>query len=182
MTPVLRVIRAAAFAAVCVLVSAGGHAFAGGGLISLPALLLGFAAPYLLALAVNGCERSRESLLAATVVVQLVLHQVFARVAPAAEVETGHGGHLNVGMILVHLMLALLSGWWLHQGESAMWTALRLWAAAPLRLLLWLTPVPVETGAGLWEVVPWVRTGPWRSAAFTKAVHRRGPPALRRAV
>ncbi|MFI9550553.1 MFS transporter [Nonomuraea endophytica] len=175
-------IRAAAFAAVCVMVSAGGHVFAGGAAISLAALLLGFGAPYLLALVVNGRERSRESVLAATAVVQLVLHQVFARVAPAAEGSAEHGGHLNVGMTVMHLMLALLSGWWLHQGESALWTALRLWAAAPLRLLLLFAPLPVEARVGLWRAVPCVRTGPWRSLVFTKAVHRRGPPALLRAV
>ncbi|MFI6502908.1 hypothetical protein [Nonomuraea typhae] len=175
-------IRAAAFAAVCVMVSAGGHLFAGGGAISPAALLLGFAAPYLLALTVAGRERSRESVLAATVIVQFVLHQVFARVAPAAEAGAGHGGHLNVGMTLVHLTLALLSGWWLHQGESTVWTALRLWSAAPPRLLLLFAPLRVETHAGLWRAVPCDRTGPWRSLVFTEAVHRRGPPALLRAV
>jgi hypothetical protein len=179
--PVLRLIRAAAFAAVCVLVSAGGHLFAGGGDVSPAALALGFGVPYVLALVVNGRERSRESVVAATSVVQLVLHQVFARVAPVAEVDTEHG-HLNVGMTVVHLMVALLSGWWLHQGEQAVWTALRLWGVAPLRLLLSAAPVPVEAGAGLWRAVPCDRVGPWRSLVFTRAVHRRGPPVLVRAV
>ncbi|GAA0916040.1 MFS transporter [Nonomuraea longicatena] len=180
MPPVFRLIRAAAFAAVCVLVSAGGHLFAGGGAISPIALGLGFGVPYVLALVVNGRERSRESVLVATSVVQLVLHQVFARVAPVAELDTGHG-HLNVGMTMVHLTVALLSGWWLHQGEQAVWTALRLWGVAPL-LLLFAAPVPVEAGVGLWRAVPCDRVGVWRSPVFTRALRRRGPPGFVRAV
>ncbi|GAA0917964.1 hypothetical protein [Nonomuraea longicatena] len=181
MSPVLRVIRAIAFSVVCVIVSAGAHLFAGGGAIALPALLLGLAVPFALALAVNGRERSRESLLAATMAVQLVLHQMFAQVAPPAATEADHC-HPTAGMTLVHLMLGLLSGWWLHRGESAVWTALSLWAVAPPRLLLLIAWVPAEVGARLWQAVPCEGTGLWHSPVFTKVVHRRGPPVLACAV
>ncbi|MFI6705563.1 MFS transporter [Nonomuraea sp. NPDC050478] len=180
MAPVLRLIRAAAFAAVCVVVSACGHLFAGGGAISGSALVISLIASFALALACNRRERTREAVLTATVLAQLVLHQTFAQVAPGGVTSTDHG-HTNAGMALVHLTLALLSGWWLHQGESVVWTMLRLWGVAPLRLLLLVLASPVRAPRCVRPVRSADRSGPRRSLEFTAAVHRRGPPALARA-
>ncbi|MFI7455525.1 hypothetical protein ACIBQX_49260 [Nonomuraea sp. NPDC049714] len=173
----LRLIRAAAFAVVCVMVSAGGHTFAGGGALSALSLVVSSVVPFALALVFNGRERACETVLAATAITQVVLHQVFAQIAPAVPAGGGHS-HVNVGMALVHLTVALLSGWWLHQGESVVWTMLRLWATAPLRLLFLMAAGPVRAPAGRRPALFAVRSRPWRSREFAAAVRRRGPPML----
>ncbi|MGN9788560.1 hypothetical protein ACTMTF_44670 [Nonomuraea sp. ZG12] len=173
----LRLIRAAAFAVVCVMVSAGGHMFAGGGALSALSLVVSSVVPFALALVFNGRERACETVLAATAITQVVLHQVFAQIAPAVPAGGGHS-HVNVGMALVHLTVALLSGWWLHQGESVVWTMLRLWATAPPRLLFLMPAGLVRAPAGQRPALFAVQSRPWRSREFAAAVRRRGPPML----
>ncbi|MFI6497326.1 MFS transporter [Nonomuraea typhae] len=173
--PVLRLVRAAVFAMVCVAVSAGGHLFAGGARITATPLLLGAGAALALAWTLNGRERSRETVLAATAGTQIVLHELFTDAPdPIAE-----HGHLNLGMPLVHLTVALLTGWWLHRGERAAWAILRLWAAEPFRLLL--IAKPPEPPEPVRPAVPRDDAGVHRSRHFTTAVARRGPPVLLRA-
>jgi hypothetical protein len=176
----LRLIRAAAFAVVCVMVSAGGHMVAGGGALSALALVVSSAVPFALALVFNGRERACETVLAATAITQVVLHQVFAQIAPAVPAVSADAGHshVNAGMALVHLTVALLSGWWLHQGESVVWTMLRLWATAPLRLLSLMPTAAVRAPAGRRPALFAVQSRPWRSREFAAAVRRRGPPLL----
>jgi len=173
-------IRAAAFAAVCVVVSAAGHRVAGGGAISASAFAISLVAAFALALACNRRERTRGAVLAATTFTQVVLHLTFSLVAPGSVLAPGHG-HMNAGMTLVHLTLALLSGWWLHQGESVVWAMLRLWGVAPLRLLLLVAASPVQVPRRVRPVPSARHSGPRRSLEFTAAVHRRGPPGLARA-
>ncbi|MEV4105432.1 hypothetical protein AB0J42_34755 [Nonomuraea sp. NPDC049649] len=180
MAPALRMIRAAAFAAVCVVVSAAGHRVAGGGAISASALAISLVVTFALALACNRRERTRGAVLTATTFTQVVLHLTFSLVAPGSVLAPGHG-HMNAGMTLVHLTLALLSGWWLHQGESVVWAMLRLWGVAPLRLLLLVAASPVQVPRRVRPVPSARHSGPRRSLEFTAAVHRRGPPGLARA-
>jgi hypothetical protein len=167
----LRLIRAAAFAVVCVMVSAGGHMFAGGGALSAFSLVVSSVVPFALALVFNGRERACETVLAATAITQVVLHQVFAQIAPAVPAGGGHS-HVNVGMALVHLTVALLSGWWLHQGESVVWTMLRLWATAPLRLLF----LSGRSRAGPCRTTAGPVRGPEQAVALT-GVRGGGAPA-----
>ncbi|PZG15756.1 hypothetical protein [Nonomuraea aridisoli] len=171
---VLRLSRAVVFATACGAVSAAGHALAGGGRVPLGACLAAVLAVLALAYAINGRERGPAAVLAATVVTQTALHQLFDRLAPGDVTASGHG-HPAPGMALVHLTLAALTAWWLHRGESALWLMIRLYGAPrpAIRLFTALPavaarPVPVP-------IVPCdarVLAGRTVSAAIS----RRGPP------
>ncbi|MFI6318847.1 MFS transporter [Nonomuraea sp. NPDC050556] len=136
-SPALRLLRAAVFAVACVLVTAGGHLFAGGSAVPAGVIFAAGAGALGMAYGLNGRELGRGTILALTTAAQACLHALFAWAAPASAVYSAHG-HLKVGMVLVHLTAALLTGWWLHRGESALWLLLRLWGAAPLTVLAWL--------------------------------------------
>ncbi|WP_155342035.1 hypothetical protein [Acrocarpospora corrugata] len=167
--------RAAAFAVACVVVSVGGHAFAGGEPVPGWAMGAGVLGALLMAYAVNRSERGAEVVLASTVAAQVVLHQLFAWSAPAPALP-GHGHRL--GMFVVHLVTAALTGWWLYRGERAVWLMLRLWAMGSLAAFRWLLtalrgqfpPPRAAVPVGVCDYF----TG-WEIAS---AVCRRGPPAV----
>lgn len=73
----LRVLRAAPFATVCVVLAAAGHVFASGSPLPLPALLLGWLAVGAMAVCSAGRERSLRALCGALAVAQLGLHTLF---------------------------------------------------------------------------------------------------------
>ncbi|WP_084958446.1 hypothetical protein [Thermoactinospora rubra] len=178
--PALRLARATAFALVCVVVSAGGHLFAGGGAIPPGVLLAGGAGALALAYGFNGRERGLGTVLAVTISAQAVLHELFTLAAPVPELHAGHG-RPSVGMVLVHGVVAWLTGWWLHRGESALWLVLRLWAAPSLG---WARRLPLGTAVTPPAVRPAVPDGQpvaWSPWERTAAVHLRGPPCRRRA-
>lgn len=174
----LRLSRAVVFATVCGAVSAGGHALAGGGLVPFPVYLAGALAAFGLAYLIDGRERGLMAVLAATVSTQTVLHQLFERLAPGAGAGHAHG-HPASGMVLVHLTVAVLTAWWLHRGERALWLMIRLYAAPVPRLLL----VPVGPPAGVEPPVrrPATPGLPPRSGRTVPGtISRRGPPAMAR--
>ena len=74
----LRLLRAAVFAAVCVTLSAAGHAMASGGGIPLWALLAGWAGVLAVAAPLAGRERSLPGIAAAMLGGQLALHALFS--------------------------------------------------------------------------------------------------------
>ncbi|GLW99109.1 hypothetical protein [Microtetraspora sp. NBRC 16547] len=76
--PALRLPRAIVFAAVCVVVSAAGHAVAGGGSVPPDVMALGAVGTLALAYALNGRERGPEVVLTATIGAQILLHELFA--------------------------------------------------------------------------------------------------------
>jgi hypothetical protein len=183
--PVLRLSRAVVFATVCGAVSAGGHVLAGGGLVPFWVCLAGVLAAFGLAYLVDGRERGAVAVLAATVGTQMVLHQLYARLAPIAEPRAMDGaGHAHpaagatAGMVLVHLTVAALTAWWLHRGERALWLMIRLYAA-PQPVIRLLVTAPPEITRPSWRPVicdvP-VRVG----RTVSSAVGRRGPPAAPR--
>lgn len=43
-------------------------------------------------------------------------------------------GHFGLGMVLIHLVVGVLTGWWLYRGERALWLMLRLWGMPQLSL------------------------------------------------
>lgn len=178
--PGLRLARAAVFATACIVVSAGGHSFASGASVAPSVLLLGALGAFALAYALSGRERRPEVVLAATVGAQVLLHQLFARTAPV-EVTSSEHGHLGVGMTLVHLFAAVLTGWWLHRGESAAWLMLRLWGRAPLPLLRWLLAVSADLPSPVRRAIQVTVPRPPCAWELAAAVHRRGPPARSRA-
>lgn len=176
--PALRLARAVVFALACLVVSAAGHSFAGGASVGPGGFALGALGAVVLAYALNGRERGPEVVLAATAGAQFGLHELFAVTTPDTVAHLGHQhGRLSVGMTLVHLTVAMVTGWWLHRGESAVWIMLRLWAQGPLPVLRWLFASATAAAAPPRPVAPAPepeRHIEWEIAA---AVHRRGPPA-----
>ncbi|MFJ2031194.1 hypothetical protein [Streptosporangium sp. NPDC087985] len=183
MTPVasaLRVLRALVFATLCLVVSAGGHALAGGGLVPPHLGLLGAVVAFCLAYALNGRERGLEVVLPATAGTQILLHELFTRAAPTPHMGlSADHGHLGLGMMVVHLVVALLTGWWLHRGESALWLMIRLYGMRmPVIRLFVITAA--ETPRPIWQAVAARDVRPYGGWEISPALRRRGPPALER--
>ncbi|WP_234362143.1 hypothetical protein [Streptomyces sp. IMTB 1903] len=184
----LRALRAAMFAALCVLLAAVGHLLMSGAAVPWWALSVGFAAAAGTAWSLADRERGILAVTGAAVAVQAVLHcgfslaQSLARppaepalsapptgtagaeaavhahhaVHPVADAASAaaamHGagdGHeasalpmafmSPAGMLVAHLLAAVLCGLWLAHGERALFRVVRAVAArlrAPLRLLL----------------------------------------------
>ncbi|GAA3147141.1 hypothetical protein GCM10010466_42670 [Planomonospora alba] len=175
--PVLRLLRATAFAAVCVAVSLGMHVLAGGAAVdpAAPAAAVPLVTGGAFVLARR--ERGLAVLLPAAFAAQYGLHHLFtaASAQPPPVPGHDHGGlAAGVGMLLAHAATALLSAHWLERGESALATLLRLLVAAVLTLLTWraapavrrpVPPPPGEDGAR------------FVTRLLAAAVRRRGPPA-----
>lgn len=184
----LRALRAAMFAALCVLLAATGHMLMSGAPVPWWALSFGFVATAGTAWSLAGRERGILAVTVTAVAVQTVLHSGFslaqslaqpsaepavtalpagtaraeaavhahhalhATSATAAAPAAGHmagAGHeapaipvllmSPAGMVLAHLLAAVLCGLWLAHGERGLFRVVRAVAArlrAPLRLLL----------------------------------------------
>ncbi|MEV4360506.1 hypothetical protein ACWEPL_55050 [Nonomuraea sp. NPDC004186] len=170
----LRLVRAVVFATVCGAVSAGGHALAGGGLVPFEVYLAGVLAALGLAYLIDGRERGAVAVLVATVGTQMLLHQLFERLTPAAEAGPAHG-HPAPGMALVHLTMAGLTAWWLHRGERALWLMIRLYGAPRLIVPLPAAAVPAGTARPSWRpVTPYLTA--YAGRTVSGAILRRGPP------
>ncbi|MEV7006601.1 MFS transporter [Streptosporangium sp. NPDC051022] len=175
--------RAIVFATLCSVVSAGGHALAGGGPISPLLGVVGAMISFCVAYALNGRERSPQTVLGATVATQVLLHELFGRAAsvPDATLVDGHAHHApGAGMTVIHLVVALGTGWWLHRGEGALWLMIRLYHGRipAIRLLLAL---PVEIALPVWRAAPAVEDRPYDGCEALPLSRRRGPPSLRHA-
>ncbi|MFM9610455.1 hypothetical protein [Streptomyces niveiscabiei] len=97
--------------------------------------------------------------------------------APLTDASTA-----SYGMLLAHLLAALLCGLWLAYGERAVFRALRAvgaWLAAPLRLVL-AVAVPPEFPRPLWRRGRSGRTPVQR--LLVHSLTSRGPPRGRAAV
>ncbi|MEU9380097.1 hypothetical protein AB0D38_03400 [Streptomyces sp. NPDC048279] len=185
-SPAVRSLRAAVFAALCVLLAAGGHALATGTAppvwIQAAGFVPVFGAGYLL----GGRERSLAAIGAGTVTAQGALHLVFGAARPHATMVM-HGGRMShvhavtPHATAVHVAAALVLTWWLRRGEAALWSLLRRAVELVPGLVAWWR---VSGGARL---VPDARdvVGPrrWadgprllRGLLLRHAVHRRGPP------
>ncbi len=176
----LRLSRAVVFATVCGAVSAGGHALAGGGPVPLEVYLAGVLAVLASAHLIDGRERGPVAVLAATVSAQTVLHQLFERLAPAADAGPAHGHPAPAaGMALAHLTVAALTAWWLYRGERALWLVLRLYATPPPVIRL-LVSAPVGVAAPSWRPVTPPEIPAYVGRTVSQTVSRRGPPARSR--
>ncbi|MEV4748870.1 hypothetical protein AB0K21_21035 [Streptosporangium sp. NPDC049248] len=172
----LRVPRALVFATLCIAVTGGGHALAGGGLVPPHLALAGMAFAFALAYALNARERGLGVVLTATATSQILLHEVFSRAVPVPAASAEHH-HVGLGMILAHLTVALLTGWWLHRGESALWLMIRL-HGMPMPVIRPLFVLPAKVPR-FWQVIPAADEHPrggWETAPVPR---RRGPPASR---
>ncbi|WP_431930093.1 MFS transporter [Nonomuraea jabiensis] len=175
-----RLARAAVFAVVCVAMSAGGHMLAGGALVAAQTLFVGMAGAFALALALSRHERGPEVVVTVTVGAQALLHELFARSAPlaVAHADHTHTSSPGVGMSVAHLVVAVVTGWWLYRGENATWLMLRLWAMAPLPKLRRLLVGVVEPVTLPIRVVLVAEAKAYRGPELVRAIPRRGPPAL----
>lgn len=180
MTPAalpFRVLRAAAFAVVCLGLGLGAHVLAQG-MPDAESIGLGLAAGFAAAVPLSGRERTLGTILPLLAGVQVVLHLLFA-MAPDALVGGHpawheHGGGLtpSVGMLVAHAWAAGLTAIWLARGEAALWRLLRGLAVRLIRLLTgpalpgYVAPVRMRTD----------RARPLRSATPRHVISRRGPP------
>ncbi|MGW1377476.1 hypothetical protein ACWD6P_24840 [Streptomyces sp. NPDC002446] len=162
-----RAVRAAIFAAACVLLAALGHHLMSGTAVPWWAMAAAFAATAAAAWVLAARERGVLVVTSAAVAAQAALHYGFSLAqAPPGAAETampvppdqahhvihtlahashGTGGMPPFGMPAAHLLAALLCGLWLAHGEQAAFRILRAVAGrlvAPLRLLARLAVPP----------------------------------------
>ncbi|MFF3201727.1 hypothetical protein [Streptomyces sp. NPDC002962] len=201
-SPAFRSLRAAVFAAVCVLLAAAGHGLATGDTPPPWADGAGFLAVFAAGWLLGARERALPGIGAAMLATQAGLHVAFdaarsrtaARTMPAMPMTSAHGMrahgmhangmHLHAHAVTamtphataVHVLAALAASWWLRRGEAALWSLLRRAVALLPGLAAWWrgTPVPPP--------VPSVRPAapapvPLRQLLLRHAVSRRGPPA-----
>ncbi|MDA2802949.1 hypothetical protein [Nocardiopsis suaedae] len=141
-----RTVRAGVFASVSVGVSAAGHAAMSDHVLPPVGPVAGFLLLFTLAWAAAEKERGLAGICALMLWGQLALHLLFsfaqagagshhAGAAGAAEAgaAVADGG---TGMLAAHMVAALISGWWLRQGEAALFGLLRLLGLLILPVLL----------------------------------------------
>ncbi|SDL81074.1 hypothetical protein [Nonomuraea jiangxiensis] len=183
--PVVRALRAAVFTAVCLLASAALHLFVGGAAIGPGSLVLAAATTWAGAYALGYRQCGWPELLALCGVSQYGLHQLFAADEPPF-VPVGHGHGTGPGMLLIHVMVALGSSWWLARGELALAALLHLgavrmgrwWRLLATALSVLVACVPVTAHPGPAPGPP--ETARRVPALLTRTAPRRGPPARRR--
>ncbi|MEU3982417.1 hypothetical protein AB0F77_20335 [Streptomyces sp. NPDC026672] len=186
-SPAVRSLRAAVFAALCVLLGAGGHTLATGMAPPVWTQVMAFVpicgAGYLLA----GRERSLAAIGGGTLTAQGGLHLVFDAVRPHARMVM-HGMRMSSTHALIphataaHVGAALVLTWWLRRGEAALWLLLRRVAALVPGLLAWWLvsggrPLVPDDGTAVRPrgAEPW----PVRRVLLRYMVQRRGPPGTR---
>ncbi|MFC9089177.1 hypothetical protein [Nocardiopsis dassonvillei] len=160
-----RPLRAGVFTLVCASVSAHGHALGSGHDVPLAGLLLGCAAVLGVSWAAAGRRYGPVMLVGWMLWGQLALHVAFSYTQNTGRDQSAHGAHSADAvthsalsgwqMIAVHVLAALVSAWWLHRGENALFAFLRFMALTLLPLLLvlgWGPVPPVRAGGpGRWN-------------------------------
>ncbi|GII55261.1 hypothetical protein Pth03_36500 [Planotetraspora thailandica] len=183
----LRLVRSAAFTVVCVLLAVAAHVFSGGARPAPQALAAGGLIVIAAATALAGRERPPAAVMGLLVAAQVMLHQLFAVSGQAhpATVIHRHGSGLSegLGMALAHLTAATITGWWLAQGEAALWSVLRRAGdQAAHRLSAVFRPAAITGRPASSRTTPappaWPYEGAGRGEALRHAVIRRGPPVV----
>jgi hypothetical protein len=170
--PPLRLVRAAAFAAVCVSLACLGH-LTSGEPMALWSVGVGFLAVLGVANLLTGHERSLWTISGGLVGGQFALHSLFVASSchPHPVVHSGSGSGL--GMTTAHLLAAVAAAWWLRRGERAVWALARR---------VWICPLVLSDGRRTTvEPVPVVHRAPIAPPAVTLLRHvhvRRGPPGV----
>ncbi|TKK85399.1 MFS transporter [Herbidospora galbida] len=176
----LRFARSGSFAAVCVVLAAGGHQAAGGDGPTLGALAIGMLTVFGGAFALAGRERSLGVIGGVQVAAQFLLHELFTEgqtarvlIGPLTDPDHDHGGlGVSLGMVLAHLTASLVTAWWLARGEAALWAVLRRLGVGAWRVLK-APPVPALPRQTRVRAAA-VALSPVRP--LRHAVVRRGPP------
>ncbi|MEU6285432.1 hypothetical protein [Streptomyces sp. NPDC047028] len=199
----VRSLRAAVFAAACVLLAAAGHGLAMGDLPPLWADGAGFLAVFAVCWLLGGRERSLAGIGAAMLLTQAGLHVAFdaasritaaahagagmsgrsmsdsvmaGRTMPGMRPSTAHTAHALTGHASVaHLLAALLASWLLRRGEAALWALLRRAGRLVPGLVAWWRDAPLPESESRVAGTP-DGPAPYRPAVLRHAVSRRGPP------
>ena len=192
-SPSVRVLRAAVFAALCVLLAAGGHALATGTAPPVWVQAVGFVPVFGAGCLLGARERSLAAIGAGTLTAQGGLHLAFDAVRPhpmmlmrgmygmhdMGAMHMGHSHALTPHATAAHVGAAMVLTWWLRRGEAALWSLLRRTVTLVPGLAAWWR---VRGGA---ETLPAaadaVRLGaesprPLRGLLLRHTVQRRGPP------
>ncbi|MGW2143158.1 MFS transporter [Nonomuraea bangladeshensis] len=181
----LRGPRSMVFAVVCVYAALGLHTLAGGSGVGPGLLAAATAGTGAGAFLLARRRRSLGTLVVAAFAAQYGMHRLFGMDATApASSHHAHehgGGELStgLGMLVAHVVVAALSAWWLHRGETALGMFLTLLARAVRGFWRGLTaraPLP-ETGAAR-PVVP-AAVAVRQPQVLSGAMCRRGPPVRR---
>ncbi|MET9516613.1 hypothetical protein [Streptomyces sp. NPDC002994] len=186
----LRALRAALFAAVCVITTAIGHSFMSGHEVPVSGLFAAFAATGGLAWTTGHRRRGVFAVGGGLLAVQGALHLIFGTAQgpasahhqmPLAHDPAGAAsgvGSSSLAMTAAHLAAALVCGLWLARGEAAFFRLARAVGAlafTPLRLLL-----TVVRATGLPEPVrprgPRTTRRHGHGVVLAHALSRRGPP------
>ncbi|MEY9214478.1 hypothetical protein NI17_019605 [Thermobifida halotolerans] len=188
-TSLTRLTRAGVFAAVCVGVSANGHAFQAGHGVPLGGTLLGLALMLAVGWAIAGRERGGGTILGWMLWGQLALHLVFGAtqsdvgthsVHQATTLTTAAAGQpSSSGMLAAHLGAALVCALWLRRGEAAAFRLARELRILLSGVLLLLAPPPAVPCPP--EETPLRGSGPAPAVGtlLRHTVVRRGPPPPR---
>jgi len=186
-SPMIRSVRAAVFAVVCVLLAAGGHALATGAAPPVWLDAAGFLPVFAAASALGGRERSLAGIGGAMLAVQGGLHLAFGAAGPhgamaahmpgmAHGMNMGHHPHaLTSHAAAAHITAALLASWCLRRGEDALWSLLRKAAAFVPGLAAWWRTAPLPAYADAPRPYA-LRPHPLRQVLLRHALSRRGPP------
>ncbi|MEV5872754.1 hypothetical protein AB0L75_00715 [Streptomyces sp. NPDC052101] len=191
-SPAVRGLRAAVFAAVCVLLAAAGHGLAMGDMPPLRADAAGFLAVFAVGWVLGGQERSLAGIGSAMLLTQAALHLGFdaahrttsRAVMPGHAMAAMHTGaashvavhpHITAHATAAHLLAALAASWWLRRGEAALWSLLRRTATFVPGLVAWWRDAPLPAPAPRIPRVPAAPASP-RRTPLRHAVSRRGPP------
>ncbi|GAA4922418.1 hypothetical protein ACFPM3_02380 [Streptomyces coeruleoprunus] len=172
----IRVLRAALFAAVCVTLSAIGHASQSAHDVPAGSLLLAFGATGALAWLAAGRRRGPVAMGTGLLAVQGVLHVTFA-----GGLEDHHHAHegavdsLSSGMLAAHVLAAAVCALWLARGEAA-FLGLARTAFTPLRPPLTAVRLPAAPRPPR----PRPRTADrlHHGVVLAHTLSRRGPPVL----
>ncbi|MCP3817486.1 hypothetical protein NLX86_04840 [Streptomyces sp. A3M-1-3] len=190
----MRATRAAVFAAVCVALAAVGHSYMSAHDIPIGALFAAFAVTGTAAWLAGGRRRGIPSIGAGLLAVQGALHLIFGTAQPHQDAHaphahtgmasetltTGAASHSSAGMLVAHLLAALVCALWLAGGEAAAFRLARTLgtlAFAPLRLLL-LSSVRIRVPEAPHLVRAEARPTPRiHGVLLAHTLSRRGPPA-----
>ncbi|MET7572343.1 hypothetical protein ABZT04_28170 [Streptomyces sp. NPDC005492] len=191
-SPAVRSLRAAVFAAVCVLLAAAGHGLATGATPPLWADGAGCGVVFFMGCLLGGRERSLAGIGAAMLVTQAGLHLGFDLARPRAGMAMAGMAHMSAHSmapmretqamtphaVAAHVLAALVAAWWLRRGEVALWSLLR-WAVAFVPgLVAWWQDSPATLPAAP-TAAPGHTTAdaaPLRQLLLRHAMSRRGPP------
>jgi hypothetical protein len=189
----IRALRAAVFAALCVLLAAGGHTLATGAAPPVWVQAAGFVPVFVAGFLLGGRERSLSAIGAGTVTAQGGLHLAFDAVRPHTGsfmqgmhgmsathgMRMGHAQALTPHATAAHVGAAMVLTWWLRRGEAALWSLLRRAATLVPGLVAWW-----QVRGGAWtlpvarDAVRQATDGAraLRRILLRHAVQRRGPP------